>query len=160
MRLAACRITIYPSIEGPLSATTRPPTLSVDALPVDSGLEIHIDPAAIRVTGGGFSESDCRKIEASVREKCLETGRYPAIRFLGQAIETTPHLLRVEGTLHLHGTQKSLHLAFQRNGGEEYKASAVIPQSAFGIRPLTAFFGALRAGDEVRVEIAIRPASS
>lgn len=59
----------------------------------------------------------------------------------------------VEGTLTLNGKSQParLHLTEPQLG--LYRGSATVSQSAFGIKPYSGFFGALKLRDEVAVEV-------
>jgi YceI-like domain len=59
----------------------------------------------------------------------------------------------IEGTLTLNG--KSQPLRLQVTGSGPYRGSATVAQSAFGIKPYTGFFGALKLRDEVGVEFEV-----
>jgi polyisoprenoid-binding protein YceI len=58
----------------------------------------------------------------------------------------------VEGTLTLNGQTQPVRLQLNAPGEGRYRGSATVPQSAFGIKPYSGFFGALKLRDEVTVE--------
>jgi len=58
----------------------------------------------------------------------------------------------VEGTLTLNGKTQPVRLQLNAPGEGRYRGSATVPQSAFGIKPYSGFFGALKLRDEVTVE--------
>jgi YceI-like domain len=61
----------------------------------------------------------------------------------------------VEGTLTLNGKSQPARLQITEPGPGRYRGSATVLQSAFGIKPYTGFFGALKLRDEVTVEFEV-----
>jgi len=61
----------------------------------------------------------------------------------------------VEGTLTLNGKTQPVRLQLSAPGEGRYRGSATVLQSAFGIKPYSGFFGALKLRDEVTVEFEV-----
>jgi hypothetical protein len=61
----------------------------------------------------------------------------------------------IEGTLTLNGKTQPVRLQVTTPGPGRYRGTATVVQSAFGIKPYTGFFGALKLADEVRVEFEV-----
>jgi polyisoprenoid-binding protein YceI len=61
----------------------------------------------------------------------------------------------VEGTLTLNGKTQPVRLQLNAPGEGRYRGSATVLQSAFGIKPYSGFFGALKLRDEVTVEFEV-----
>ena len=61
----------------------------------------------------------------------------------------------IEGTLTLHGTTQPARLQVTEPEPGRYRGSAIVPQTAFGIKPYTGFLGALKLRDEVVVEFEV-----
>ena len=61
----------------------------------------------------------------------------------------------IEGTLTLNGKTQPVRLQVTAPGSGRYRGSATVVQSAFGIKPYTGFFGALKLRDEVGVELEV-----
>jgi polyisoprenoid-binding protein YceI len=61
----------------------------------------------------------------------------------------------IEGTLTLNGQTQPLRLQVNAPGEGRYRGSATVTQSAFGIKPYSGFFGALKLRDEVTVEFEV-----
>ena len=59
----------------------------------------------------------------------------------------------VQGTLTLGGTSRPLRLHVAKAGASHYHATASVRQSEFGIKPYTAFLGALKVSDAVGVDV-------
>lgn len=129
-----------------------------------SSVSVRFDTAALKVTGRGEPPEDVPEVQrVMLSERVLDVQRYPTIEFQSRTI-TVPQrtgdqmTLRIAGDLTLHGVIRpvtvlvKLHLvadAFQAEG------RAVVRQTAFGIRPVTAGAGTVRVKDEVEVVFAI-----
>jgi polyisoprenoid-binding protein YceI len=61
----------------------------------------------------------------------------------------------IEGTVTLNGKTQPARLQVTATGAGRYRGSATLAQTAFGIKPYTGFFGALKLKDEVTVEFDI-----
>ncbi len=61
----------------------------------------------------------------------------------------------IEGTLTLNGKTQPARLQVTTPGPGRYRGTATVVQSAFGIKPYTGFFGALKLRDEVGVEFEV-----
>jgi polyisoprenoid-binding protein YceI len=61
----------------------------------------------------------------------------------------------IEGTLTLNGKAQPTRLQVTTPGSGRYRGTATVVQSAFGIKPYSGFFGALKLRDEVGVEFEI-----
>jgi polyisoprenoid-binding protein YceI len=62
---------------------------------------------------------------------------------------------QVEGTLTIRGKAQPVRLQVSEPGPGRYAGTATVLQSAFGIKPYSGFFGALKLSDEVRVEFEV-----
>jgi polyisoprenoid-binding protein YceI len=77
----------------------------------------------------------------------------------GSASFTSSRIVRVgasggaiEGSLTLNGKTQPVRLQVNAPGEDRYRGSVTVAQSAFGIKPYSGFFGALKLKDEVVVE--------
>jgi polyisoprenoid-binding protein YceI len=61
----------------------------------------------------------------------------------------------VEGTLTIKGRSQPVRLRVTEPASGRYQGTATVLQSAFGIKPYSGFFGALKLADEVRVEFEV-----
>ena len=61
----------------------------------------------------------------------------------------------VEGTVTLNGKTQPARLQLTTPGPGRYRGTATLVQTAFGIKPYTGFFGALKLRDEVGVEFEV-----
>ena len=61
----------------------------------------------------------------------------------------------IEGTLTLNGKSQPVRLQVAEPAPGRYRGTATVLQSAFGIKPYTGFFGALKLKDEVTVDFEV-----
>jgi polyisoprenoid-binding protein YceI len=61
----------------------------------------------------------------------------------------------IEGTLTINGKSQPTRLQVTEPEPGKYRGSATIQQTAFGIKPYSGFFGALKLRDEVGVEFEV-----
>ena len=61
----------------------------------------------------------------------------------------------IEGTLTLNGRTQPVRLQVTEAGPGRYRGSGTVLQSAFGIKPYSGFFGALKLRDEVGLEFEV-----
>lgn len=141
-----------------------------DAAP-DSGvpdgltLEATIDTTSLSVTAatGGvkpLSDRDRKDIVGNAR-KAMNAARHPQAAFRTTRTTPTSAGATLDGILRLNGVENPVQLTVTRKDGASYRAAGQITQTAFGVKPYSAFFGALTLRDTVDVEITIElPAPS
>ena len=66
----------------------------------------------------------------------------------------------VEGTVTLNGKSQPARLQVTAPGDGQYRGSATLTQSGFGIKPYSGFFGTLKLKDEVTLEFQLTLPSS
>jgi polyisoprenoid-binding protein YceI len=120
-----------------------------------SALTLTADSRSLRVlegTGGlkSLSEGDKADIKKTIDKDVLKG---MAIEFLSSEVQEVPGGLSVRGELSLNGRKApvTFDLAIGAEGG--VTGSAKVTQSAFGMKPYSALFGALKVADDVEVEI-------
>lgn len=120
-----------------------------------SALTLTADSRLLRVlegTGGlkSLSEGDKADIKKTIDKDVLKG---TAIEFLSSEVREVPGGLSVRGELSLNGRKApvTFDLAIGAEGG--VTGSAKVTQSAFGMKPYSALFGALKVADDVEVEI-------
>ena len=120
-----------------------------------SALTLTADSRSLRVlegTGGlkSLSEGDKADIKKTIDKDVLKG---TAIEFLSSEVREVPGGLSVRGELSLNGRKApvTFDLAIGAEGG--VTGSAKVTQSAFGMKPYSALFGALKVADDVEVEI-------
>jgi polyisoprenoid-binding protein YceI len=126
------------------------------AEPARSAVKVtaEVDSFEVRQGTGGvkpLTDSDRADIKKTIREKVLAAGRHPAITFTSTAIAGTPDSFSIEGDLTITGTTQPVTVHGGITDGHA-KGSATVVQTRWGIKPYTAFLGALRLSDEVKIE--------
>jgi polyisoprenoid-binding protein YceI len=131
-------------------------TLDREAEPA---LTLTADSSSLRVlegTGGlkSLSENDKADIKKTIDKEVLKGA---PIEFRSTEVtEGAGGHLSVRGELTLNGKQAPV--AFELVTGDDGRVtgSATVTQSAHGMKPYSALFGALKVADDVRVEIETR----
>ena len=116
---------------------------------------LDLGSLAVREGSGGakpLSDSDRRDIKKTIGgilgdgEATFASSRIVSSGASGGAIE---------GTLTLNGRSQPVRLQLTASAPGRYRGSVTIVQSAFGIKPYTGFFGALKLRDEVVAEFEV-----
>jgi len=131
---------------------------SADLAQSSVSLEAEVDSFEVRTGTGGvkpLTDADRAEIKKTIREKILHTGQHPAITFRSTRVAGTPESFSIDGDLTITGRTQPVSVRGQLTN-ERVQGSASIVQSRWGIRPYTAFFGALKLSDEVTVDFSIR----
>lgn len=124
----------------PRSASSAEVTVEVDALEVREG------------TGGAMplSDNDRAEIKKNLR-KTLDAGRHPQITFVSTGVGDD----FVEGDLTIMGRTKPVRIDAALEG-DRVRGSVTVTQTRWGIKPYSAFFGALRLADDVEIEFDLK----
>jgi polyisoprenoid-binding protein YceI len=133
--------------EGTAEVVPADPTASSVAVSVDAG------SLAVREGTGGvkpLTDGDHTEIQKNIREKVLHTGRHPKITFQSTRIDGTPEEFAIEGDLTIMGVSRPVTVRAVAEGGR-VRGGVTIVQSRWGIKPYSAFFGALKLADEVEI---------
>lgn len=115
--------------------------------------ELDLGSLAVRRGTGGarpLTDRDRRDIEATA-SKIL--GASATATFASSRVIPSPAGGAIEGTLTLHGSSRPLRLQVSSPAPGQYRGTAEIRQSDFGITPYSGFFGTLKLRDEVTVEL-------
>jgi hypothetical protein len=116
--------------------------------------ELDLGSLTVRAGSGGarpLTDSDRRDIESTMR-KILPGG---AATFRSSRIIPSAGGGAIEGTLTLNGRSQSVRLQVANPAPGRYRGTAPVVQSAFGIKPYSGFFGALKLRDEVTAEFEV-----
>ena len=129
------------------------------ATPVNSSVTVEVDVDSFEVrqgTGGvkPLTDADRADIKNTLRGKILNTAQHPAITFGSNQVSGTAESFRIDGDLTLVGVTQPVTVEGRLAAGRAL-GSAVIVQSRWGIRPYSAFLGALKLRDEVEVQFDI-----
>jgi polyisoprenoid-binding protein YceI len=124
-----------------------------------SSVSVEADARSLEVrkgTGGvkPLTDADRAEIKKTIRDKILRTGQHSAIIFRSAQVTGTPESFSIDGDLTITGTTQPVTVHGQLTE-DRVQGSAAIVQSRWGIRPYTAFLGALKLSDEVTVEFSI-----
>jgi len=137
-------------------------TVADDGKPAGLTVRLDLNSLVVREGTGGvkpLTDRDRREIAVTAR-KVLGVDRHSQATFTASSLELgTNGGGFVSGTLSLAGTSRPLRLHVARTGEDSYHATASIRQSEFGIRPYTAFLGALKVSDVVGVQVDVDLAS-
>jgi polyisoprenoid-binding protein YceI len=123
---------------------------------VDSSVEVTVEVGTLRVVEGKggvkpLSDRDKREIAGTAR-KLLDTDRQPQATFSSDSVSESAGGGVIKGRLTLRGVERPLELAVTALGEGRYRATGTLAQSEYGIKPYTAFFGALKLADPVDIE--------
>jgi polyisoprenoid-binding protein YceI len=132
--------------------------LTVDDHGTVQSLEAHIDVGALIIregTGGikPLTDRDRREIATTAR-RLLATDRYPEAVFTATGFGASGDSGAIEGNFSLRGETRPLRLQVSQSAGGTYRATGTVVQTAYGIKPYTGFFGALKVRDTVDIDVA------
>ena len=126
--------------------------------------ELDLGSLVVREGTGGarpLSASDRRDIESTMRKILGGNGGGgggggPAVAtFRSTRVIPSSGGGAIEGTLTLNGRSQPVRLQLTSPAPGRYRGSVTVVQSAFGIKPYTGFFGALKLRDEVVAEFEV-----
>jgi polyisoprenoid-binding protein YceI len=131
--------------------------------PADPGassvtVTVDVDSLVIREGGGGvkpLSDGDRAEIKRVIQREILQTSRHPAITFQSTQVTGTPESFEIEGELTIRDLTRPVTV-HGSVAGDEVRGGATVIQSRFGIKPYSAFFGALKLADEVEMAFDLR----
>jgi polyisoprenoid-binding protein YceI len=129
-----------------------------DSAPGRLEVTIDLNSLAVREGRGGvkpLTDRDRRDITGTARKQ-LDAGHYPEASYTATGF--TPDAAgggAIDGTLTLHGQSRPLRVQVTRTGEGQYRATATVVQSQFGIKPYSGMFGALKLRDGVDVEVTV-----
>ena len=131
-------------------------TLDLEAQPA---LTLTADSSSLRVldgTGGikGLSVKDKADIKKTIDKEVLKGA---PIEFRSSEVQEAGSGLSVSGELSLNGRQSPVTFELARSEDGSVSGSANVTQSAHGMKPYSALFGALKVADDVTVLIDGKP---
>jgi len=134
--------------------------VGADLAPASLDVSADLGSLVVRAGTGGIkplTDRDKREIISTAR-KVLSVDRHPDATFTASRFSPAEDGGTIDGTLTLAGQSGPLRLTVSRTGPEQYRATATVRQTSFGIKPYSGFLGALRVSDpvEVEAEVAIR----
>jgi polyisoprenoid-binding protein YceI len=117
-------------------------------------LTIEVDSLEVREGTGGLkplTDSDRADIKATIGQKILRIADHPAITFSSSQVTGTSDAFQISGHLTIMGQARPVTVFGGIDAGR-IRGHATITQSQWGIKPYSAFAGALRLADNVTVE--------
>ncbi|MEU5942828.1 YceI family protein [Micromonospora sp. NPDC047548] len=129
---------------------TRPADATVTA-------RVELGSLAVRAGTGGarpLTDKDRGEIENNAR-RTLDVDRHPTAIFESARVVTGDDSATISGMLTLHGVDAPIDVQVREVTPDRYRATTVVTQSAYGIKPYSAFLGALKVRDDVEVEIEV-----
>jgi polyisoprenoid-binding protein YceI len=131
-------------------------TVADDGSPASLEVRIDLGSMAVRDGTGGvkpLTDRDRREIAVTAR-KVLGTDRNPEATFSAAKFEPAADGGGIiSGSLTLNGTTRPVRLQVSQRGPDSYLVTTPVQQTQFGIKPYSAFLGALRVSDTVQIEI-------
>lgn len=127
--------------------------LTLDEQPSATRMELNADDGSLRVqsgTGGiqPLGDEERSSIHTTIDDEVLMRR---GIEFHSTSAEGDASRMSVEGELTLAGTTHPIAFDLTIADDGAVDATATVTQSAWGIKPYTALFGALKVADEVEV---------
>lgn len=124
--------------------------------PEASHLAVQVDLGSLAVregTGGALplTDRDRAEIDGNAR-RILTDGKDPMATFTSTAMTRAGDGGAIDGMLRIHGVERPVRLMVRSRDPEHHRASSTVVQSWYGIKPYSAFLGALKLRDEVEVE--------
>jgi polyisoprenoid-binding protein YceI len=122
---------------------------------------VDVDSLEVREGLGGvkpLTDKDRAEIKNTLRD-ILDSEIYPEIRFTSTSVTGSAESVTVEGDLTIRGETEPVTVSAELTD-DRVRGTATVAQTRWGIKPYSAFLGALRVADEVGVEFdaALMPA--
>ena len=119
-------------------------------------VEVEVDSLEVREGTGGvkpLTNADRAQITKTLGE-VLHTAQHPTITFRSRRVEGSAGSFSVDGELTVMGVTRPVMVQGRVTDGRVVGGATVV-QSQWGIRPYSAFFGALKLSDEVKIDFDI-----
>jgi len=131
-------------------------TVNDELEPADLEVRIEMGSLIVREGTGGLkplTDRDRREIAVTAR-RVLGADRHPEATFSATKFQPAADGGRlISGSLTLASVTRPVELLVSETGSGRYRATTTVVQSDYGIKPYTAFLGALRVRDAVDVEV-------
>ncbi|MET9967645.1 YceI family protein [Streptomyces sp. NPDC006356] len=130
--------------------------------PGRSSVTVTVEAESLTVqegTGGlkPLTDADKAEIKRTLEgEALLHTAQHSTITFHSTRITGTLESFEITGELTIKGRTHPVTLPGGSDGGGMVCGWTTVTQSTWGIKPYTAFLGALKLADDVRIEYAVR----
>ena len=131
-------------------------TVGEDSVPAALEATIDMTSLTVREGSGGIkplSDKDRRDIKSQAR-KVLGIDQHPQATFGDAKVQPDGNGGgTITGTFTIAGRSGPLTFQVAQTEPDHYRATGSVTQSAFGIKPYSGFFGALKVRDRVDVEL-------
>jgi polyisoprenoid-binding protein YceI len=122
--------------------------------------ELDLGSLAVRTGTGGakpLTDRDRRDIEGQARKILGDsaTASFTSAKVIPSSSGGSAANGAIEGTLTLHGTSRPLRLQVISPAPGQFRGSATVRQTDFGLTPYSGFFGTLKLKNEVAVEFEV-----
>ncbi|MFF4760879.1 YceI family protein [Streptomyces sp. NPDC001292] len=129
--------------------------------PGKSSVTVTVETGSLTVregTGGIKPLTDADKVEIKrllAGEGLLHTAQHPVIAFRSTSVTGTPESFEITGDLTIRGRSHPVTVHGGSDGDGMVCGWATVTQSSWAIKPYSAFLGALKLADDVRIEYAV-----
>ncbi|MGZ4603652.1 MAG: YceI family protein [Kineosporiaceae bacterium] len=130
-------------------------TLAVGEDPATTSIELAVDATSLRVHEGhggaqALDDDDKANIQKTIDDEILKR---QDVTFRSTRVESAGNggRLSVRGDLTIAGTTHPIEFDVRVDDDGTLSASAVVTQTAWGMKPYSALFGALKVADDVEV---------
>jgi polyisoprenoid-binding protein YceI len=116
-------------------------------------VEVDVESLAVREGLGGLkplTDNDRADIKNTLRD-ILDSETHPKIRFHATSVAHTAESATVQGDLTIRGETKPVTVSADITD-DRVRGSATVTQTQWGIKPYSAFLGALKLANEIAVE--------
>jgi polyisoprenoid-binding protein YceI len=133
--------------------------IEVGEVPEQSAVTLTADSRSLRVIDGSggiksLNGDDKSNIQQTINDEVLKGC---AIEFRSSEVRAADGGLTVRGELSLNGKQGPVTFDLAIGDDGRVTGGARVAQTAFGMKPYSALFGALKVADEVGIEIDAKP---
>ncbi|PXY36791.1 YceI family protein [Prauserella flavalba] len=118
-------------------------------------VDVVVDSLRAESGSGGIkplTDSDRAEIEKNIQTKILHTDRYPTITFRSTRVARDAESLTVDGELTIMDQTHPITVAATIGDEGRVRGRASVVQTQWGVKPYSAFLGALKLADEVAIE--------
>jgi polyisoprenoid-binding protein YceI len=116
-------------------------------------VQVDVDSFQVRQGTGGVKPLTADRAEISkTLKQVLHTAQHPTITFRSRRVDGSAGSFTLDGELTIMGITRPVTVQGGVTDGRVVGGATVV-QSRWGIRPYSAFFGALRLRDEVKVDL-------
>ena len=137
--------------------------------PAECSVRVVANSPSLRVREGSggakaLTDSDRAEIEKTTHEKMLRTSKHPEIVFESTSVSgvtspAPPTTAVVDGQLSIFGEPRPLRLDMRvepDGAGYHVSGEGIVRQTDWGIKPYSAFMGALKVKDEVKISFDVK----